>query len=143
MRRYADGWLGRVRIGTSITVRMYLLPPILRELKRAYPRLEISLKGRTDVDDPAIAENALARHLAAIALFAEEHGSHPVWRSHEPCRRVVITGWESLDEVKKWQAGEYSKLIALRDQVAKVRQFAIATCQNPQGAKPGQTKCPL
>ena len=57
-------------------------------------------------------------------------------------KRVVITGWESLDEVKKWQTGEYGKLIALRDQVAKVRQFAVATCENPQGAKPGQTKCP-
>jgi uncharacterized protein (DUF1330 family) len=58
-------------------------------------------------------------------------------------KRVVITGWESLDDVKKWQAGEYGKLIALRDQVAKVRQFAVATCENPQGAKPGQTKCPF
>jgi uncharacterized protein (DUF1330 family) len=57
-------------------------------------------------------------------------------------KRVVITGWESLDDVKKWQAGEYGKLIALRDQVAKIRQFAVATCENPQGAKPGQTKCP-
>ena len=58
-------------------------------------------------------------------------------------KRVVITGWELLDDVKKWQAGEYGKLIALRDQVAKVRQFAVATCENPQGAKPGQTKCPF
>ena len=24
-------------------------------------------------------------------------------------KRVVITGWELLDEVKKWQAGEYSQ----------------------------------
>ena len=28
-------------------------------------------------------------------------------------KRVVITGWESLDEVKKWQAGEdYKDLLA-------------------------------
>jgi uncharacterized protein (DUF1330 family) len=57
-------------------------------------------------------------------------------------QRVVITGWESLDEVKKWQAGEYKNLLATRDQVMKVTQFAIPTCENPQGAKPGQTKCP-
>jgi uncharacterized protein (DUF1330 family) len=60
----------------------------------------------------------------------------------EAPKRIVITGWESLDDVKKWQAGEYKSLLATRDQVMKVQQFAVYTCENPQGAKPGQTKCP-
>jgi len=60
----------------------------------------------------------------------------------EAPKRVVITGWESMDEVRKWQAGEYKSLLAIRDQVMKVQQFAVFTCENPQGAKPGQTKCP-
>jgi uncharacterized protein (DUF1330 family) len=60
----------------------------------------------------------------------------------EAPKRIVITGWESLDDVKKWQAGEYKTLLATRDQVMKVQQFAVYTCENPQGAKPGQTKCP-
>ena len=38
---------------------------------------------------------------------------------------LVITGWESLDDVKRWQAGEYAKLIQIRDQYAKVRSFAV------------------
>src|SRR6267378_7003685 len=29
MRRFGDGWLGRVRVGTSMTVLMYVLPPVL------------------------------------------------------------------------------------------------------------------
>src|SRR5436853_2419565 len=44
MRRFDDGWLGRVRVGTSMTVLMYLLPPILRQLKTDHPQLEINLK---------------------------------------------------------------------------------------------------
>src|SRR5215510_1918031 len=44
MRRFGDGWLGRVRVGTSMTVLMYLLPPILRQLKTDHPQLEINLK---------------------------------------------------------------------------------------------------
>src|SRR6516162_1344470 len=44
MRKLNDGWLGRVRVGTSATVLMYALPPILRRLKTAHPQLEISLK---------------------------------------------------------------------------------------------------
>ncbi len=63
--------------------------------------------------------------------------------SGEAPKRVIISGWESLDDVKKWQAGEYAKLIPVRDKVAKVRQYAVHTCENPQGAKPGQTKCPF
>ena len=45
MRKFDDGWLGRVRIGTSMTVLMYLLPPILRQLKTDHPQPELSLKG--------------------------------------------------------------------------------------------------
>jgi DNA-binding transcriptional LysR family regulator len=45
MRRFSDGWLGRVRIGTSMTVLMYALPPLLCQLKTDYPSLEINLKG--------------------------------------------------------------------------------------------------
>jgi len=38
---------------------------------------------------------------------------------------LVIPGWESLDDMKRWQAGEYAKLIQIRDQYAKVRSFAV------------------
>jgi uncharacterized protein (DUF1330 family) len=61
----------------------------------------------------------------------------------EAPKRVVILGFESVDDVKKWQAGEYAKLIPLRDQIGKWRSYAVHTCENPQGAKPGQTKCPF
>jgi uncharacterized protein (DUF1330 family) len=55
----------------------------------------------------------------------------------EPPKRVVVLGFESIDEVKKWQGGEYAKLIPIRDQIGKWRSFAVPTCENPQGAKPG------
>jgi len=41
MRRFRDGWLGRVRIGTTMTALMYALPPILRELRTAHPGIDI------------------------------------------------------------------------------------------------------
>src|SRR5690349_12835690 len=61
----------------------------------------------------------------------------------EAPKRVVILGFESMDEVKKWQgSSEYKALLPIRDQVMKLQQFAVATCENPQGPKPGQAKCP-
>src|ERR1700745_2974951 len=69
MRRFSDGWLGRVRIGTSMTVLMYLLPPILRQLKTDHPELEINLKaGLTATTLQMLKANALDLGLCALPI---------------------------------------------------------------------------
>jgi DNA-binding transcriptional LysR family regulator len=69
MRRFGDGWLGRVRIGTSMTVLMYLLPPILRQLKTDHPQLEINLKaGLTTTTLQMLKTNALDLGLCAFPI---------------------------------------------------------------------------
>ncbi len=42
MRRHREGWLGRVRIGTSEAILTYLLPPVLREVRRLHPSIELT-----------------------------------------------------------------------------------------------------
>ena len=39
MRRHRDGWLGRVRIGSSTTALIYHLPPVLQRLRREHPNI--------------------------------------------------------------------------------------------------------
>jgi DNA-binding transcriptional LysR family regulator len=69
MRRFGDGWLGRVRVGTSMTVLMYVLPPILRQLKTKHPQLEISLKaGLTTTALQMLKTNALDLGLCALPI---------------------------------------------------------------------------
>ena len=69
MRRFGDGWLGRVRVGTSMTVLMYVLPPILRQLKTDHPQLEISLKaGLTTTTLQMLKTNALDLGLCALPI---------------------------------------------------------------------------
>ena len=46
MRRYVDGFVGQVRIGMSMTVLIYLMPPVIRALKRTVPSLELSIRTR-------------------------------------------------------------------------------------------------
>ena len=41
MRRHRDGWLGRVRIGSSTTALIYHLPPVLRALRTEHPNIEL------------------------------------------------------------------------------------------------------
>src|SRR5262252_1288089 len=69
MRRFGDGWLGRVRVGTSMTLLMYVLPPILRQLKTDHPQLEINLKtGLTTITLQMLKINALDLGLCALPI---------------------------------------------------------------------------
>ena len=69
MRRYGAGWLERVRVGTSMTVLMYLLPPILRKLKTDHPQLEINLKaGLTATTLQMLKANSLDLGLCALPI---------------------------------------------------------------------------
>jgi DNA-binding transcriptional LysR family regulator len=69
MRRFGDGWLGRVRVGTSMTLLMYALPPILRQLKTDHPQLEINLKtGLTTTTLQMLKINALDLGLCALPI---------------------------------------------------------------------------
>jgi DNA-binding transcriptional LysR family regulator len=69
MRRYGAGWLERVRVGTSMTVLMYLLPPILRKLKTEHPQLEINLKaGLTATTLQMLKANSLDLGLCALPI---------------------------------------------------------------------------
>ena len=50
MAAHAHGALGRVRIGTGATACIYLLPPILSELRRRFPTLEITVRTGNTAD---------------------------------------------------------------------------------------------
>ena len=69
MRRFNDGWLGRVRIGTSMTMLMYSLPLILRQIKTKYPQLEVVLKaGLTATTLQMLKTNDLELGLCALPI---------------------------------------------------------------------------
>ena len=69
MRRFGKNWLGRVRVGTSMTVLMYLLPPTLRQLRTEHPQLEITLKaGLTAATLQLLKTNALDLGICALPV---------------------------------------------------------------------------
>jgi len=41
MRRFRDGWVGRVLVGTTLTAMVYRLPPILRMLRLDHPGIDL------------------------------------------------------------------------------------------------------
>jgi DNA-binding transcriptional LysR family regulator len=69
MRKFDAEGTGRVRIGTSATVLMYALPPILQKLKSDHPLLEINLKaGLTAGTLKLLKANALDIGLCALPI---------------------------------------------------------------------------
>jgi DNA-binding transcriptional LysR family regulator len=60
MARHAGGTMGRVRLGTGATACIFLLPPLLRELRMRFPDLEITITtGNTPEIVKAVEENTL------------------------------------------------------------------------------------
>jgi DNA-binding transcriptional LysR family regulator len=43
MRRFRDGWIGRVHVGTTLTTMIYRLPPILRRVRLDHPGIDLIL----------------------------------------------------------------------------------------------------
>src|SRR5262249_19681614 len=41
MRRFREGWIGRVHIGAALTALMYLLPPVLKKLRTDHPGIDL------------------------------------------------------------------------------------------------------
>ena len=74
MRRHREGRLGRARLGTSVAVCTYLLPPVLAGLRRTYPDLEVAIAVDTT-------ENVVARILGneldigIVTMPVKEHGA--------------------------------------------------------------------
>jgi DNA-binding transcriptional LysR family regulator len=50
MRRFRDGWIGRVHIGAALTALMYLLPPVLKKLHADHPGIDLLVSNAPTVD---------------------------------------------------------------------------------------------
>ncbi|HVJ33413.1 MAG TPA: LysR family transcriptional regulator [Terriglobia bacterium] len=79
MAQQASGALGRVRLGTGSTALLYMLPPILRDLKQRFPTLEISVNTGNTVDTlKALAENSLDLGLVVVPVTGRSFSVTPV-----------------------------------------------------------------
>jgi DNA-binding transcriptional LysR family regulator len=67
MRGLREGWLGRVRIGATLTALLYDVPPILRQLRNDHPKIEIAINNLSTPDSiEAVIQNRI--DLALVTL---------------------------------------------------------------------------
>jgi DNA-binding transcriptional LysR family regulator len=79
VQRYREGWLGPVRLGTTISVCVYLLPKLLSELRLSHPDLDVSIEiNISNVVVERVISNEL--DLGLVALPVEK--SAPIQVTH-------------------------------------------------------------
>lgn len=76
---HASGALGRLRLGTGATACTYLLPPLLRDLRRRHPRVEITVTTGNTVDIVrAVEENNIDLGLVTLPAGGRSLEVEPV-----------------------------------------------------------------
>ncbi len=93
MRRHSEGWLGRARLGTSVAVCTYLLPPVLAKLRRAHPDLEVVITiGTTENVVSRILSNDL--DIGVVTMPVKEHPAIVVEAIREDPMMAFFPGGE-------------------------------------------------
>lgn len=73
MRRFRDGWIGRVRVGTTLTAMIYLLPPILRRVRLDHPGIDLIVTNMPTLDSiEHIMENKLDLALVTLPVAKKQ-----------------------------------------------------------------------
>ncbi|MBV9586809.1 MAG: LysR family transcriptional regulator [Alphaproteobacteria bacterium] len=69
MRRFREGWLGRVHIGTTLTALTYELPPILRKIRMEYPGIDLLVTNMPTRDSVQnVVQNAIDIALVTLPI---------------------------------------------------------------------------
>ena len=83
MRRFREGWIGRVRISMTLTSMIYRLPPILRKIRLDHPGIDLVINNTpTQISVENIMQNEIdlaivnlpvqKKQLKTTTLCAEE-----------------------------------------------------------------------
>lgn len=89
IQRYRDGWLGPVRLGTTISVCVYLLPKLLGELRQSHPELDVSIEiNLSHVVVEKVVSNEL--DLGLVALPVDKNAPIQVTRVREDPMMAVF-----------------------------------------------------
>jgi DNA-binding transcriptional LysR family regulator len=93
MRRHREGHLGRARLATSVAVCTYLLPPLLTELRRAHPEIELTISlGTTEYVVERILDNEL--DIGIVTMPVKRHPALEIEALREDPMMAFFPGTE-------------------------------------------------
>ena len=107
VKRHVEGRIGRVRLGTSTGVVVYLLPQVLQAMERAHPGIdvEVSILGSGDTME-RLTQGTLDVGLVATPQPTQRGLVMTPWRS-DPMMAFVPQGWPAPKRITpQWLAGK-------------------------------------
>ena len=98
MRRYREGWMGRVRIGTTNSALTHLLPPVLRKLSTDYPGIELHV---TNLPTPESADGIRQSRIdiAIVTLPVDKSQLKITPLLTERMVAVIPSGWDDIPDL--------------------------------------------
>jgi DNA-binding transcriptional LysR family regulator len=98
MRRHSEGWLGRVRIGMSMTMLTHFVPPILRQIRDDHPTIELSIKTALSAEIAAkVFANELDIGIVTLPVLETSLSIAPYFR--DELRAVLPLHYDAPDVV--------------------------------------------
>jgi DNA-binding transcriptional LysR family regulator len=88
IRRYRENWLGRVRIAAHETICTHLLAPVLADLHRTHPNLDISISVATSREATQLVV-ANEVDIAVVTMPVEDRGLDAVQIYEEPLLAIL------------------------------------------------------
>jgi DNA-binding transcriptional LysR family regulator len=81
MRRYRDGWIGRVNIATTNTALAHQLPPALRRLRRENPGIDLNVTNMATRESiEAVLDNKIDLALVTLPVPKRQLSVTPLWQ---------------------------------------------------------------
>lgn len=98
MRRFRDGWIGRVRIGASTNALVYHLPPVLQRLRVEHPNVELLvMTGTTTTTMERLVRNEV--DLGIVSLPIDERSFEVIPLFDEPLVAIFPERTPALPDV--------------------------------------------
>ena len=124
MRSFARTGMGTVRLGSGTAALAYLLPPVLRRLRREHPKLSLAIS--TNTTDTMLAQlHANEIDLSIVWLPIDDGGLDVTFLREDPLVGVFAAGTGKLP--KEVTPAEFNRHVLVTDGAgARLNQTALA-----------------
>jgi len=111
MRRFREGWIGRVRLSMTLTSMVYRLPPILRKIRLDHPGIDLTI---TNTPTPTSVDNIIHNRIdiALVNLPVQKKQLRTTTLCDEEMVAIFPAGTRNIpNEITPSDVGRYNLLV--------------------------------
>ena len=136
MRRFREGWIGRVRMSMTLTSMVYRLPPILRQIRLDHPGIDLVI---TNTPTPTSVDNIIHNRidLALVNLPVQKKQLKITPLCEENMFAIFPAGTRNLpDAITPGDVAKHHLLVEQQTSAAYALVIGWLARQGPQGRQP-------